>query len=62
MKYAKFIIDCVLTLIGIILVGLPILLSLVLLWNLSKALLIFFCISFPVGVYLLYKHVTNDNL
>lgn len=63
MKYVKFILDCLLTIIGIILVGLPILLSLVLLWNLSKVLLLFFCVSFPVGIYLLYRYfITNDNL
>lgn len=63
MKYVKFILNGVLTIIGEVLVGLPILLSLVLLWNLSKILLLFICLSFPVGIYLLYRHfITNNNL
>lgn len=63
MKYVKFILDVLLTIIGEVLVGLPILLSLILLWNLSKVLLVFFCLSFPLGIYLVYKHyVINNNL
>lgn len=62
MKYAKIILVSLSIIIGIILTGLPILLSLVLLWNLSKPLLVFCCLAFPVGVYLLYRHVTNDLL
>lgn len=56
MKYVKFILDSVLTIIGEVLVGLPILLSLILLWNTSKLLLLFICLSFPVGIYLIYRH------
>lgn len=56
MKYVKFILDGVLTIIGEVLVGLPILLSLILLWNTSKLLLLFICLSFPVGIYLIYRH------
>ena len=56
MKYVKFILDGILTIIGEVLVGLPILLSLILLWNTSKLLLLFICLSFPVGIYLIYRH------
>ena len=56
MKYVKYILDGVLTIIGEVLVGLPILLSLILLWNTSKLLLLFICLSFPVGIYLIYRH------
>lgn len=56
MKYVKFILNGVLTIIGEVLVGLPILLSLILLWNTSKLLLLFICLSFPIGIYLIYRH------
>ena len=63
MKYVKFILDGALTIVGEVLVGLPILLSLILLWNLSKVLLLFFCLSFPIGIYLIYRHfIINDEL
>lgn len=56
MKHVKFIGAILFGIIGVIFTFTPVILSVIILWKLSKLLTVILCILFPIGVYLIYYY------